>query len=418
MEIPSYFRPNTIYCGDCKNVLSRFPEECVDLIYLDPPFFSNQYYEVIWGDGYEKRAFEDRWKGGIEHYVLWMKERLEQCYRVLKSSATLFLHCDWRAIHYLKVELDKLFGCHNFLNEIIWQFEQGGKSAKYFGRKHHTLLWYAKGKNYTFNSEDVREPYTPHKRSSTGHFGGRMGVDEHGRPYVEKWGTGRKKLYRYYLDRGKIPEDVWRIQSIQAGAKERLGYPTQKPEALLERVVKVASNPTDIVLDPFCGCGTAIAVAHTLGRRWVGIDVSPTACNLMVKRMRSIGATPQLVGMPMTEDELRKLQPFEFQNWVIQRLFGRVSSRKSSDMGIDGYTFEGHPVQVKQSEDVGRNVIDNFETALRRVNKNIGVIVAFSFGKGSYEEIARAKLHDGLTIKPLVVADLLKIDRELPEFTP
>jgi SAM-dependent methyltransferase len=168
----------------------------------------------------------------------------------------------------------------------------------------------------------------------------------------------------------------------------------------------------DIVLDPFCGCGTAIAVAQRLGRRWIGIDVSPTACNLMAKRMRSIGATPQLMGMPMTEAELRNLEPFEFQNWVVQRLFGRISERKSSDMGIDGYTFEGNPIQVKQSEDVGRNVIDNFETALRRRGAKKGIIVAFSFGKGAYEEIARAKLHDELDIQVIKVSELLRNNRE------
>ncbi|MCP8304180.1 MAG: restriction endonuclease [archaeon] len=164
----------------------------------------------------------------------------------------------------------------------------------------------------------------------------------------------------------------------------------------------------DIILDPFCGCGTAIVVAHKLGRRWIGIDVSPTACDLMETRMRKIGAKPVLVGMPMTEDDLRKIQPFEFQNWVCKRLFGRISKRKSSDMGIDGYTFEGHPIQVKQSDNVGRNVVDNFETAMRRAKKNIGVIVAFSFSKGAYEEIARAKLHGNLDIRAITIKELLK----------
>lgn len=193
--------------------------------------------------------------------------------------------------------------------------------------------------------------------------------------------------------------------------KERLGYPTQKSEELLMRIIRTGSNPTDIVLDPFCGCGTAIAVAHKLGMRWIGVDVSPTACKLMEKRMVSIGARPQLMGMPMTIEELRKLEHFEFQNWVVQRLFGRVSDRKSSDMGIDGYTFEGNPIQVKQSEDVGRNTVDNFETAMRRRGAKKSIIVAFSFGKGAYEEVARTKLQDGLEIHLIKVADLLKNQR-------
>jgi tRNA G10 N-methylase Trm11 len=140
----------------------------------------------------------------------------------------------------------------------------------------------------------------------------------------------------------------------------------------------------DIVLDPFCGCGTATAVAHKLKRRWIGVDISPTACELMEKRIRLLGARDfAVMDKPMTEEELRKIDDDEFQNWVVRRLFGRVSQRKSADMGIDGYTFEGNRIQVKQSDDVGRNVIDNFQTALRRANSKEGVVVAFSFGRGA-----------------------------------
>jgi tRNA G10 N-methylase Trm11 len=167
----------------------------------------------------------------------------------------------------------------------------------------------------------------------------------------------------------------------------------------------------DIVLDPFCGCGTAIVVAHRLGRQWVGIDVSPTACSLMENRMRKLHVSPNVMGMPFAEEDLRKLPPFEFQNWVVQRLFGRVSARKSSDMGIDGFTFEGVPIQVKQSDDIGRNVVDNFETAIRRRKATKGIVVAFSFGKGAYEEIARVRLQEGLEIKALTVKELEKRNR-------
>ena len=216
--------------------------------------------------------------------------------------------------------------------------------------------------------------------------------------------------YKRYLDEmpGVSLQDLWIDISSAGLGKEKLGFPTQKPEALLERIVKTSSNPMDIVLDPFCGCGTALAVAHKLGRRWIGIDVSPTACKLMEKRLRKLHVSPNVMGMPFSEDDLRKLPPFEFQNWVVQRLFGRVSTRKTSDLGIDGYTFEGYPIQVKQSENVGRNVVDNFETAMRRKRAKKGVIVAFSFGKGAYEEIARAKLHENLDIKAITVEELLE----------
>lgn len=120
------FKPNTIYAGDCKEVLRHFPENCVDMVYADPPFFSNEQYEVIWGDGYELRAFEDRWKGGIQNYIAWMKERIIECHRVLKDTGLFYLHCDWHAGHYLKVMCDEIFGYNNFRNEIVWCYSGGG----------------------------------------------------------------------------------------------------------------------------------------------------------------------------------------------------------------------------------------------------------------------------------------------------
>jgi len=387
MSIPPFFQTNAIYCGDCRDILRKFPDECIDMIYADPPFFSNSQYEVIWGDGYEKRAFEDRWKGGINNYLTWMEERLRECHRVLKDTGCLYLHCDYHAGHHLKVLLDGIFGNSHFENEIIWHYQLGGASKKRWARTHDTLLFYSKGDEFTYNWEEARAVRTEGAlKRAQNPKGARIKADD---------------LY-------KVPPDVVIIQQMNPMARERLGYPTQKPEALLDLLIKVSSNKNDLLLDPFCGCGTAIAVAHKLDRRWIGIDVSPTACDLMMKRMRSIGASPQLVGMPMTEDDLRQLEPFEFQNWVIKRLFGRVSNKKSSDMGIDGYTYEGYPVQVKQSDNIGRNVVDNFETALRRANKNKGFIVAFSFGKGTYEEIARAKLHEGLEIEAMAIQDLLR----------
>jgi len=446
-----YFKPNTIYCGDCKDVLDKFPDGCVDLIYLDPPFFSNRRYEVIWGDGYELRAFEDRWKGGINNYVSWLMERLTCCYRVLKKAGSLYVHLDHHASHYVKVELDKLFGEKLFINEIVWQRQVAKHSdakqgAKHYGRLHDVILLYAKSEDYVWNqqylpfSQDYVEKFYRLVEPETGRRYQLTAIDgpgggAKGNPRYEflgvtrYWRYSRETMERLYKEgrivqtkKGNVPrykryldemqgvplQDIWDDVKPVSTSKESLGFPTQKPELLLDRIIKTSSNPMDIVLDPFCGCGTAIAMAHKLKRRWIGIDVSPTACNLMAKRMRGIGATPQPMGMPMTEDELRKLEPFEFQNWVVQRLFGRISSRKTSDMGIDGYTFEGNPVQVKQSDDVGRNVVDNFETALRRRGAKKGVIVAFGFGKGAYEEIARAKLHDKLEIELVKVADLIR----------
>jgi len=397
-------RENVIYCGDCKSVLAGFPEKSVDLIYADPPFFSNRHYEVVWGDGYELRAFEDRWKGGIENYTAWMEDRIRECHRVLKETGSFYLHCDFHANAHLRISLDRVFGRGNFRNEIIWFYpDSPGRPRKDFSRKHDTIFKYTKSDEWTFNDLDVRIPIL--KKS------------------VERYKSVRVLGGKEYLGGasakiGKIPEDVWRFPVIKRNAKESLGYPTQKPEALLERILKASSNEGDLVLDPFCGCGTSIAVAHRLGRRWVGIDVSPTACKVMVRRMRSLGVSvgeSEIIGLPRTVEELKTMKPFEFQNWVCEQLNGRVSSKKSGDFGIDGWLIDGRPLQVKQSENVGRNVVDNFETALRRAGRNRGVVVAFSFGKGANEETARARLQDGLEIELKTVEEILRGENYSPE---
>lgn len=207
--------------------------------------------------------------------------------------------------------------------------------------------------------------------------------------------------------------DVWTdIPPIQSQSGERMGYPTQKPVALLERIVNVSSNKGDILLDPFCGCGTALVASQRLGRKWVGIDISPTACKLMARRLKKeFSITPVLIKGEWDIKYVRKLAPFEFQNWVVvDKFYGTVSKTRSGDFGVDGLTPQihgGYPIQVKQSEDIGRNVIDNFETAMRRIHKKKGYIVAFSFGKGAVEEVARVKNQEGIEIILRTVQELL-----------
>lgn len=455
-------KTNAIYCGDCQRVLgdtNEFPDGCVDLIYVDPPFFSSRNYEVLWGDGYEMRAFEDRWKGGIENYIAWMEPKVRECHRVLKKTGSFYLHCDWHASHRLRILLDQVFGENNFQNEIIWKRTTAHVDTKGFGHVHDTIYRYTKSAKFTWNPEyrpyskeyidryfkfkdeyfDERGPFWTGDITGAGLRKGETGqpwhgidpskigkvrhwirtpneldeLDRDGRIYwPEK--EGLPKFKRYLREQKGLPVDsVWddipSLGGLIADSKERLGYPTQKPEALLRRMIEASSNPTDVVLDPMCGCGTTIAVAQRLGRRWIGVDVSPTACNLMAERMRKVGASSiELIGMPKSLDEVKALQPFEFQNWVMQRLMGRVSVRKSGDMGIDGYLFDGTPIQVKQSEAIGRNVIDNFETAIKRTKKTKGLIVAISFGKGAYEEVARAKNVEGLEIELRTVEDIIK----------
>lgn len=389
-----------LYCDDNLERLSALPNESVDLIYLDPPFFSNKHYEVIWGDEAEVRSFNDRWDGGIWQYIDWMKHRVIEMKRVLKPTGTIYLHCDHHASHYLKMMMDDVFGTRQFLNEIVWHYESAsGAPKKWLHRNHDTILRYAASnpKLVTWN-----HPLNPWPESTLA----KWQTDQHGTYHM----NGGKK---YYINPdGKYDDDVWDI-TFSTRSKERLGYPTQKPEALLAKIIKASSNKGDIVLDPFCGCGTAVVVAERLERRWVGIDISPTAVNLMRRRLKRAThgqCQPVVVGLPDTEADLKTLKPFEFQNWVIAKVSGTSAPRKSGDMGIDGWSYMVHdPIQVKQSERVGRNVIDNFQTAMRRAGKDKGYIVAFSFGTGAKAEVARARIQDNLDITLVTVKSLIEM---------
>ena len=446
---------NAIYEGDNLEIMAKFPSKSVDLIYADPPFFSNRKYEVIWKDKAEIRSFEDRWEGGIEHYISWMEPRLRECHRLLKETGSMYLHCDWHASANLKVLMDKIFNDSNFRNEIVWPrtyaHSDSKQGAKAFGRIHDTILFYSKSVNNTWNTQ-----YRPYEQDYIEKTFKQM--DEEGRRYqtvtltaskpggdtefewhgirppngrywayskanldkMEKEGkivflkSGIPRLKKYVDDTPGVPiQDVWSdITRMSTFSNERTGYPTQKPVALLERIVSASSNKGDIVFDPFCGCGTTIIASQKLERKWIGIDISPTACNLMQKRLRKeFTMNAQIIRGAVDIKYVKKLPPFEFQNWVVtNKFFGTVSKTKSGDFGIDGLTPQvtgGYPIQVKQSEDIGRNVIDNFETAIRRMNKKKGYVVAFSFGRGAVEEAARVKNQEGIEIILRTVQDLL-----------
>jgi DNA modification methylase len=451
--------PGTLYNDDNLDRLGTFPDESVDLIYLDPPFFSNRVYEVIWGDEAEVRSFEDRWEGGIQHYIGWMRERVDQLHRVLKPTGSLYLHCDPHASHYLKVMLDQVFGGALFRNEVVWKRTTAHSSAKRYGPVHDLIYYYGRSKNVTWNAArtEYEEEYLDryykfddgdgrlYWRADLCAAGTRKGqsgapwrgldpaakgmhwkftierldeLDKEGRIYWPAGGTRWPQYKRYREElKGKAVDDVWTdIDRINPKAAERLGYPTQKPEALLERIILASSNPGDVVLDPFCGCGTTVAVAERLKRGWIGIDISPTAMEIMQRRLwNQSRVVPTIVGAPDSLDDLKGLKPFEFQNWVINKIHGTHSPRKSGDMGIDGFTFlDKSPVQVKQSESVGRNVVDNFETAIRRVGNDTGYIFAFSFTKGSVEEAARAKWEERLDIRLVRIGTLLKPEEQRP----
>jgi DNA modification methylase len=439
-----------LYRNDNVERLEALQSQSVDLIYLDPPFFSNRIYEVIWGDEAEVRSFKDRWAGGLVHYVDWMKQRVVQLHRVLKRTGTLYLHCDPHASHYLRVMVDEDFGSpERLLNEVIWRRTAAkGDARRKFGAVHDVILVYTKASGhyfapqfteqtetylgrFTLDDHDGRGPYrlapldSPNPRPNLtyeykGHAPPKKGwrvnrelmeqLDTEGRLAFPRKSGGRIARKHYLREQdGPKATDVWTdVAPIQAVSAQREGWPTQKPEALLTRIIAASSREGDVVLDPFCGCGTTVAVAHRMNRQWVGIDISPTAITIMERRLWNQSRfRPEVVDMPDTEDALKRLDPFEFQNWIINAVYGSHSPRLTGDMGIDGYWwFTKEPIQVKQQEHVGRETVDKFETAIRREGHDSGYIIAFSFTRPAYTEVARAKA-DGLSIRLLLVKEVL-----------
>ncbi|MEY4768936.1 MAG: hypothetical protein RL637_1575 [Pseudomonadota bacterium] len=423
---------NKLLLGDNLAILKEMESESVDLIYLDPPFFSNRNYEVIWGDKGEIRSFEDRWAGGINHYIEWLKERVIEMHRILKSTGSIFLHCDWHANAYIRVLiLDRIFGENNFRNEIIWHYTGRRMESKIaFNSKHDVIFFYAKSKqtcikNYP-KEEYTRDSYVKMKKQE-------VHCDEDGREWI--WGhagKGKSHHYKIYIDEavanGRAVDDVWDIPIINTSSKEKIGYPTQKPEALLERIIQCASNENDIVLDPFVGGGTTIAVADKLNRYWIGIDSSVQAIKVSEMRLQKnqidIFAKPFIVQLHKYDyDTLRYKDAFEFESFIIQQFGGLCNTKQRGDLGIDGKTRDNIPIQVKRSDNIGRNVIDNFKSAIERFdkslfdrnkteNKTAGILIAFSFGKGAIEEIARLKSRDGIIIKLVKVEEIVPIAKK------
>lgn len=390
-----------VYCGDCLDQLANLPEKSIDLVYIDPPFNSNRNYEVFWGERKEKRAFEDR-HASTQAYIDYMRPRCIQLKRVLKDSGSFYYHCDWHASHYVKVMLDQIFGENNFLNNIVWLYGLGGSSARYYPRKHDDILFYSGGKDKGRFFEPPMIPATSNRMK---------GMDK------------------------KCP-DYWDIPSINNMSHERLGYPTQKPIELLDRIVSASSRPNDIVLDAFCGCGTALVAAQNLGRQWIGIDISPTACRVMAKRLRDVCKMKEseplwrahrtdafvVRDLPWTIDKLRAIPPFEFENWAVIALGGIPNTVQVGDMGIDGRIFpvgtkpddqhsmfagDWFPIQVKQSDKVGRPDVDQFEAVMEREDRQRGFFVSFGYTEGAEREAANFHKRTGRLIKLITVQDIL-----------
>lgn len=360
---PADLSENLLYYGDNLKVLNlHVRDESIDLVYLDPPFKSNRDYNVIFEeqDGTKAKAqikvFEDTWTWDEEAaamfaavcdvdgtiadtmlglkrivgtsdmlaYLSMMAPRLIELRRVLKETGSIYLHCDPTASHYLKLLMDAIFGPEHFQNEIVWAYRGGGVSKRRFGRKHDIIFFYSKASDHYF-----RPQYMPYSDST-------VAVTSR---------TGRRvNKTSIDLERGGHMTDWWAdINSLQTWSPERLGYETQKPVALLRRIIDASCPEDGVVLDPFCGCGTAIVAAQQAGRQWTGIDVTQAAMIVIKKRLKDLfgsSAKYRVIGEPATVADAETLagqDPYQFQWWALGLVGARrADERRGADRGIDG----------------------------------------------------------------------------------
>lgn len=409
---------NYIICGDNLEWLTYLTDESVDLCYIDPPFFSNRNYEVIWGNGYELRSFGDRFAGGISHYIEWMRPRIELIHRKLKKSGSIFLHCDWHAAHRLRCVLDDIFGESNFRNEIIWQRTPFSGSSKALAKKlpsiHDTIFYYSKTKTHDekFDCPSVgySEKYLKRfkHKDNRGYYRKTLlktysketlkRLREEDR-LIEPKKKGAHYNYKQYLNEsnGKTQiGDIWTdINMLNPMSAERLGYPTQKPEALIKRIIEMASNKNDIVLDCFGGGGTTAKVCTDLSRTFITGDVSPVSVKIMAERL--LFDVPhvkfEIKNLPQTDTELKKMNGHLFAETVCEVQGWKVNEKKAGDGGIDGWTADGTPIQVKNhtTTPAGRPDIQKFFGALAKEKKKKGIFVAWRFASEAREYIADMK---------------------------
>ena len=369
--------PNKLFWGDNLHVMRSLPSESIDLIYIDPPFFSGRIYNVIFGDQNEVRSFSDIWEDGMPGYLVWLNARLLEMKRLLKPTGSIYVHLDWHAAHYVKVEMDKIFGYDNFRTEIIWRigWVSGYKTQKNgWIRNHDTLLYYTKTEKYNFNKEYIPYP--------TG--------------YLRRDGNAPK-------GKGVPIEDTWNSSSadildsimIKSFSKEKLGYPTQKPEALLERIIRASSNEGDVVTDFFCGGGTTPTVAQKMGRRWIASDISRIAIEItkgrILKLLKGEGRgwivpekTPNIQVLSWGYYDipsLSKISQEEFEAFII-KAFG---AQKISDPTISGLK-SGIPVWVGPKDNNEYVTDDDVLEFAEYLNENYenrkrGIMVGWQFSE-------------------------------------
>ncbi len=451
-------KTNVLYFGDNLEILRNheyFPDNSIDLIYLDPPFNSKKDYNILFKEngGVESeaqiKAFTDTWEWGptaqntyhdivvngplkvgkligalhdaiggndVMAYLVMMTARLTELHRILKPTGSLYLHCDPTASHYLKLVLDQVFGPGNFRNEIVWHYRRWTAPAKRFQRLHDILFFYTKEDNYTFHQLLI--PYTE----------GSVQRKMQGVLHRFKRGEEPVLVSEKQLQAEGVPaNDIFQIPFVPPSAKERLGYPTQKPLTLLERIIEASSNEGDVVLDPFCGCGTAVVAAHKLNRRWIGIDITHLAVALMRNRLKdSFGIDAEVIGEPVDLASAKALahqDRYQSQWRALSLVKARPigEKKKGADKGIDGVIHfidevSGKPkrvvVQVKSGH-VGVNAVRELKAVADKDAIGVFITLEPPTGPMKVEAVDAGFYHSPIWDKDYPKIQLLTIEELL-----
>lgn len=344
----------TVLLGDCLTHLPAIEATSIQLVYLDPPFFTQKDHALRTRDNATEYSFADRWTSRNE-YLSFMREALIHCRRVLKNSGSLFLHCDKSASHYLRVLLDEVFGEDNFQSEIIWAYKRWSNAKKGLLNAHQTIYFYSKTADFRFNT--IYTDYSP--TTNLDQILQARVRNKYGKAVYERDENGDVVLGR---EKKGVPlSDVWNIPFLNPKAKERVGYPTQKPILLLERIIEIASDEGDFILDPFCGSGTTLVAAALLRRHSLGIDISADAVQLAEQRLQEPCKTESPL---LTLGAEQYLEKSDYERAILKVLDAMPVERNN---GIDGFLktyINDRPVSVRIQK-----TYEDLETAKQKLIK-------------------------------------------------
>lgn len=351
---------NEIHTGNCIDRLKEVARDSVDLVYMDPPFFTQRKHALSTRDESKTYEFDDSWDS-IKDYLSMIEACLAACKRVLKSTGSIFLHCDKVASHNLRASLNKVFGSKNFQSEIIWSYKRWSNSKKGLLNAHQTIYFYSKSKDFEFNP--VFKEYAPttnidqilQDRQKTKSGKSVYKKDENGNVIL-----GKEK-------KGVPLSDVWEIPYLNPKAKERVGYPTQKPVLLLQQILEITTNEGDLVVDPFNGSGTTCVAAKSMNRNFIGIDISPDAVELAKQRLEDMIITESA----LLEKGIDEYNQKSEEELALLKSIGAIPVQRNS--GIDGFLkehYKGKPVPVKIQSKL--ESLDNAKEKLERSSANKG----------------------------------------------